>query len=259
MEEKNSNPINQRDIELLMNNPHRLVLELQKLIDIIISKFIRTGQFDASNFDEIKQQINEELLNKMPDIKNQFQEKSLLRTYLSVIIRNICINLWRKRDKIKYIDYEHVINIGTSYNTMDSMIIEEEKERLKKVMELYYQQKSKLILCLKLKFKMSFDFEDFREFNIHISQTEFEEFVHHIYPYEKCTDIILFTALTNIFNKYENKNNAHDTLRKWVNLKINELIDILNGNPPTSKYDEESFQILFEKCYYQNESVYEVV
>jgi len=66
-------------------------------------------------------------------------------------------------------------------------------------------------------------------------------------------------VLTEIFNKYENKNNAPDTLRKWVKFKINELIDVLNGSPPASKYDEETFQILFEKCFYKEKTISKIV
>jgi hypothetical protein len=247
---KMSYDINQKDIELLKNNPHQLILELQGLLDIIINQFIRSGKFNFTEHDEIKQQINEELLNRISKIQNQFQGKSLLRTYISVVIRNICNEIIRKRGNTNFVSYEEIIINKTSNETMNSLLFEEEMDRLKKALGFYYKQKSKLILCLKLKFKMPFEFIDFRNVIKDITQTEFEIFIHNINPYLNCPDIVIFAALTDIFNKYENKIIMPDTLRKWIKLKINELIDILNGSPPASKYDEETLQILFEKCYY---------
>jgi hypothetical protein len=250
---------NQKDIELLRNNPNQLILELQGLIDIIINQFINYQRFNFIEHDEIKQQINEELLNRIPKIQCQFQGKSLLRTYLSVVIRNICNEILRKGEKAKYITYDEIIINEASSETINSLLFEEEMVRLKKVLGLYYKQKSKLILCLKLKFKMPFDHEDFRNVYKEITQLEFEKFIHYVGSYKDCPDIIIFTALTEIFNKYENKNNTPDALRKWVNLKINEIINVLNGSPPASKYDEETLQILFEKCFYKEEVISKIV
>ena len=244
---------NQRDIELLKNNPYQLILELQGLIDIIINQFIRYGRFNFAEHKEIKQQISEELLNRISKIQSQFQGKSLLRTYISVIIRNICNEIIRKKGNINFISFEEInVNMASS-ETINTLLFEEEMDRLKKAMNFYYKQKSKLILCLKLKFKMPFDHEDFKSVFKDIARSEFEKFICLVNPYEHCPDKAIFIALTDIFNKYENKKNMPDTLRKWINFKISELMDVLNGSPPSSNYDEETFQILFEKCFYKEE------
>jgi len=240
---------NQQDIELLNNNPHQLILNHQKLIDSIIHLFIRSGQFKFEDLNEVKQQVNEELLNRIYKIRNQFQGKSLLRTYLSVIIRNVCNDILRKKIRPNYTTLDETMVLDTSVEAMNGLVFEEEMVRLQKAIEFYYNQKWKLLLCLKLKFKVPFSYEDFNNVNNDITQIEFDRFVQQISPYQDNPDIIIFSALTDILNRCENKNNTPDALRKWIKLKISELIDILNGNPPTSQYNEETLQILFEKCF----------
>jgi hypothetical protein len=240
--------VNMKDLELL-NDPHQLILENQKLIDKIIFMFISSGNFKYEEHDEIKQQVNEELLNKIPKIKSQFLGKASLNTYLSVIIRNICKELLRKRVHLKYISLEEVCLKSPTSEALNFLVVEEEIIRLQNALELYYKQKSKLILCLKLKFKIPFDYSDFTNVNHEISWIDFNFLVRQVYPYQECPDIKIFSALTTIINKYDGKNNTPDALRKWIKSKINELIEILNGDPPTYHYTEETLQILFEKCF----------
>ena len=48
---------------------------------------------------------------------------------------------------------------------------------------------------------------------------------------------------------HENKSNSPDATRKWIEIKINELIDIMNHKTRTSNYDKETFRILFESLF----------
>jgi len=242
--------LNQQDIELLQNNPHQLILNSQKLIDSIINQFIRGGHFRFEELCEVKQQVNEELLNRIYKIRNQFQGKSLLRTYLSAIIRNVCNDILRKKVRIHYIQLnESPVNQSIT-EIIYNLVLEEEMDRLQKAIRLYYKQSWKLLLCLKLRFKVPFSYEDFKNVNNNITQIEFNWFVQKVSPYQDNPDTVILSALTEILNKCENKNNTPDALRKWIKLKINELIEILNGDPPTSHYNEETLQILFEKCFH---------
>lgn len=42
-----------------------------------------------------------------------------------------------------------------------------------------------------------------------------------------------------------------DSLRRWSDRKINDIIQVLNGNPPKKSYTKESLKILIE-YYFSN-------
>jgi hypothetical protein len=253
-----SSDSNKRDIELLNDNHRQLILELQELINIIIYQFIGLGKFGYAERDEIKQHINFELLNKIPKIQSQFQQKSLLRTYLGAIIRNICNEIVRNKQKSNLILFEEVdVADENIEKNISTLIFEEEIIRLKKILNAYYKIKNKLILCLKIKFRMVIEIEDFRKFNNNITEDEFETFITEIQSYDNCPESKIFEALAFILNKYENKKSTPDSIRKWVTDKIIEIVDLLNGRPPSSKYDKETVQILFEKCYGKSHNIYQ--
>ncbi|NJK87812.1 MAG: sigma-70 family RNA polymerase sigma factor [Bacteroidales bacterium] len=249
--------INDRDIDLLNRNPEQLLLQLQDLIGIIVNKFIQSGKFHPWEKEEITQQVNEELLLKTAKIKSQFKGDALLRTYLATIIRNIYLEIIRSRKnnitvyQNKQIEFQEISNL-------DFLVLEEEMDRLRKAMEMYHKQKEKLMLCLTLKFRMPFVYEDFTRVFKQFTQADFKEFNESIKPYYECSDHLLYSALTRIFNQYENKYNTPDALRKWIKQKINELIDLLNGGAKYG-YTEETFQFLFEKCFFKsNDSILHV-
>jgi hypothetical protein len=126
---------------------------------------------------------------------------------------------------------------------------------LRKALRLYDEHEAKLILCLKLKFKVPFDIKDFQFMFEGFSHSDFIAFTQEIAPYKDASDLTVLTALTRIFNKYQNKNNTPDALRKWITVKTTEVIELLNGNPPTYFYTMETLQLLFEKCFCSEKDV----
>jgi DNA-binding protein YbaB len=240
---------NQKYVELLNSEPQQLIIFLQELIDIIVHQFIRAGKFRFEDKNDIKQQVNEELIKKIPRIQSQFQGRSSLKTYLSVIVTNICNDIRNCNNKITHVSISESITQDFDAKFFEDLLIKEEIKKLKNTLTLYPKQKPRLFLLLKLKFRMPVIFNDFNAVHPDITTIEFERFMAQIAPYNDNKDIEIFSALTKILNKHENKNNTPDAMRKWIKQKIYELIDIMNGNPPVSNYNEETIQILFEKCY----------
>lgn len=245
--------LDQHYIRLLNNNPEKLILSIQILIDTIVGRFLRSGCFNYQEKEDLKQQINEELLKKIPKLQAQYNGKSTLTTYLSAVIVNICYEILRKNKKNHlYIKEEFQVEYGSE--VMDTFIIKEEIKLFKNALELFYKQKSRLILFLKLKYRIPLSLSDFKKVYIQITGKEFDDFIQRIDPFDLATDVKIFTELVPFIKKYENKEVTPDSIRKWIKQKTNELIEIMNGDPPVSNYNEETLQILFEKYHqYQNE------
>jgi RNA polymerase sigma factor (sigma-70 family) len=249
------NDANEKDLLLLKEEPHLLILSYQTLIDIIIKQYMSNGSFNYHEYYDIKQQVNEILINRIPKIQAQFQGKSLLKTYFTVIIRNICKELIRKHKDLQLTTKDFYCIENATDDIINPILIKEEVNKLKVAINLYFKQKAKLILCLRLKYRMPFDFSDFIDAYPQMTIRDFDFFTQKIHSYQDNPDIVIFSIFNDIVNRFEAKNNTPDALRKWIKLKINELIDILNGNPPLSKYDEETLQILFEKAYFKKEGI----
>ena len=141
---------NQKYIELLNNEPKQLIISIQGLIDIIIHQFIRAGKFKFEDKNDIKQQVNEELLKKVPKIQSQYQGKSSLKTYLSVIVTNICNDITHFDRKIIFVSVKESMIPDFDAKAFENLLIKEEIRNLKNTFNLYHRQKPRLLLLLKL-------------------------------------------------------------------------------------------------------------
>ncbi|HEX2922307.1 MAG TPA: hypothetical protein VHO50_14185 [Bacteroidales bacterium] len=241
----------QKYIDLLNSEPNQFILSIQGLIEVVVQKFVKTGRIRLEEKNDLKQQVNEYLLKKMPRIQNQYQRRSSLKTYLSVIITNICNDIIKHENKITIVSLEDSMIQGYDNQALENLIFKEEIKKLKNTINLHPKNKPRLLLLLKIKFRMPVGVYDFKAVYPHITVFDFKQFMVRIGPYVENTDVKIFSALTEMTAKHENKKNTPDAIRKWIKLKINELIDLMNGDPPVSKYNEETIQILFEKCYYK--------
>lgn len=231
-------------------NPRQFIVDIQDVIESVILGFVRTGKFGAGEKKEVQQQVNEVLLNRIGRIAQQYKGNAQIKTYFIAIVRNICNDLVRQRVRMPVlISLDHtVINSGNNA-TISRLLIAEESARLEKIINLYYKQKDKLRLCLRLKYRMLYSFEDFTDYNGSVQQTDYACFNRMVEPYPECTDQKIFTALSIVFNTCERQGIEPDSLRKWVNTKISELIEILNEYPHSSNYNEDTLQLLFEYSY----------
>ena len=86
---------NEREWALLRADPGALVLKYQETIRIIVRRFIGTGMFSAREFEDVVQSVNAGLLSRTSSMQRNYSGRSLLATYVSAIIRNICLKLRR--------------------------------------------------------------------------------------------------------------------------------------------------------------------
>jgi DNA-directed RNA polymerase specialized sigma24 family protein len=247
--------------DLLKNNPDLLILNIQPLIDSTIYQFVKVGRFLKADHNEIRQEVNEKLLKRIHKIRDQFNNKSLLTTYLIAVIRNICHDIHRKKiSEPVFLNYEATIVNLKENDSFNSLVLKEEKVRLKKIMELFFNERDKLILCLKLKYRIPFTYNDIKLAAPCISIDEYKSLYDSIKPYLSATDSMIYAGLTGIFNKHEKKKNSPDALRKWISKKTTEIISLLNTDLARHNYTEETLQILFEMCFVEkSEKVSETV
>ncbi|MFC1733075.1 sigma-70 family RNA polymerase sigma factor [candidate division KSB1 bacterium] len=243
------NTRNIKEIELLRNDPKALIVSYQPVIRFIVQRYIYSGFIQIHDKEDFVQHTNEELLNRIEKIQKQYNGKAQIRTYISVIIRNICIELLNKKKKNpEEITETESIEKG-SEDTLSGIIIEQEIDRFQKILMLFHKQKARLELCLKILYRISVKKADMEAFYPGLKDNEYSEVLKSIDPKENHTDKELYQIITPFLNQCEKKDNTSDAIRKWTNMKIDEMITLMNGTPKRANYNKETLQILVEKYY----------
>jgi RNA polymerase sigma factor (sigma-70 family) len=238
---------NDRDVELLMSDPNALLLKYQETVRIIVKKYIEGGMFRAAEFDDIVQEINVSLLAKISAMQRQYNGKSLFKTYFSVIVRNICLKAHRRGDK----DIDFIQEDLSGYFVENAherrSAIEHEVRRFRTVLSLYDTQRPKLLLCLKLYFRIPVNPEDIRLWYPECSGEDQALFLRHFgLNYDQLSDIDIYKIVTPIMNRNEKRSNSVDAIRKWTDSKVREIIDLLNGRPKRTNHSAETLKILVD-------------
>jgi RNA polymerase sigma factor (sigma-70 family) len=241
-----------KDVDLLYEDSGKLIEKYQDTVTYIVSQFVRSGFIKISNKDDFKQDVLEQLLLKIPKIKQSYNSNYQLSTYLSAIIRNICLEKIRK-DRITFknlVDNPNAIRIINN-TCIYNLALTDEISRLENIFLLFNKQKDKLRLCLKAFFRIPVSVCDILNYIKDSPISNLDNYINYFNSYDVLTNQDLFAILTEIINAKEKKNNSADAIRKWLNTKIEEIIFLMNGNPKRANYDKESFQILIENYFYK--------
>jgi DNA-directed RNA polymerase specialized sigma24 family protein len=238
---------NRREVALLRRDPGALVARYQEMIKQIVFNFVARGMFRSSDIEEIIQSVNLELLLKIPVIRQQYNGTTLLKTYISSIIRNICLRLKQKQDTnpgTVVLD-EEVVADPSSIET--GLILEGEIERLRLIINMFDRQMSKLLLALKIYYQIPINPEELISWYPHSNSTTRarlgELFAR---PSKRYSPQHVYDVVAPLINDLEGKANTPDAFRKWSVEKIDEIIDLLNGSAGSHQYDRDSLHELVE-------------
>lgn len=242
---------NEINIDLLLNNPQKFVVENQKVVEIIVKRYIKSGYILINNKDEMIQHINLRLLDGViSKMQMQYNPDFFVSTYFSCIVNNLCkefLNIQKKDDK--NIHYEEFAKHKESKSNPNyHLLVEEEIRRLDFIISLYHQKKDKLLTALKIKFKLDISSDDITQLQksgtlnsnsvpLNLSNAELAG----------KTESELFSYYATYFDTSGGKHVSGDSLKRWTYQKIEEIIGLLNGKTNKSFYDMETLGILFEK------------
>lgn len=240
-------PTSDPDFLLLRTDPKGLVLAYQKMVEAIVYKFVRTGMFSVESSADVVQTVNAELLERMPKIQANYNGSTLVRTYVSAVIRNICLKLRQKRQFGYPVDPPVSDNLLAVGELIDRYSLGQAKSAFWAILQQFGRDLPKLNICLKLRFHISLVRNDIILWYPACDEKIVSGLVarfgtHAANLNEKET----YAIVTPIFNSVENKNNSPDALRKWTDSRITEIVGLMNDSIPNAKFEEESIRILAE-------------
>lgn len=238
---------NEKDIKMLQSDPRSLILRYQETIRIIVRKYISGGLFKPSEFDDIVQEINASLFDKIPAMQTHYNGISLFRTYLSVIVRNICLKEYGKLKRRTEIDLETIAEIPKHDRVEERLALQREVSRFKTIIGFYRKHRPKLLLCLKVHYRIPLTTEDITAWYPQADHSDRVVLLEHFgRKFDKMNDLEIYKILTPIMNRLEGKTNSPDALRKWTNSKIHEILELLNGTPRRASHTSESLKTLVD-------------
>jgi hypothetical protein len=235
------------DFALLQTDPKGLVLAYQGMVEVIVRKYISSGMFSGGSYSDVVQTVNAELLERIHGVRANYNGSTLVKTYVSAVIRNICLKLHKKGMYGKPFDPPVTEKLLTPVDMVDRYSVGQARRAYWAIMQQYRRDLPKLTMCLKLRYQIPLERKDIFHWYPECSPVLISQLIAHfggnsVHLTEKDT----YALVTPIFNAAEKKNNTPDALRKWTASKILEILNLLNGSIPHAAFDEGSLRILVE-------------
>lgn len=229
--------------DLLNEHPQTVVLIYRNCIGKFI--YYKHGKMDEREdiLQEVITRLMEDKIHKIRDRYDFHLKKfSTFTSYLMVTVRNIYIDIIRERNirPLTSGELQPIDNLFTgkkSEDMMNRLLIEEELLKLQTIMKLYYKSRPKLELCLKLKYRIPVGQEDTNRCFPGCSPEEAETLTRN---FKLVKDKTMFEEVIRIFNTYEDKQSKSDTVRKWIFVKIDEIISHLNRTHAADVYNRKN-------------------
>jgi RNA polymerase sigma factor (sigma-70 family) len=240
---------NSADIALLRTDPHELLVRYQPIIRLIVRSYVRTRMFLPSEFDDIVQHLNKELLEKLPRIREQYNGMSLFRTYFANIVRHACLSLHTKRrSRPSFLELERTAELMEPGSPENKLLIEHDIHVFHAIMEQFHSEKAKLLLCLKLMYRIPIARLDIMNWWPGCPERDIDAFLVAVSQEggEAVTHKDVFSLFQPLVNGAETNHTTADSIRHWADVRITLILHLLNGNPPNSAHNRETLGILFE-------------
>ncbi len=240
---------NDTDIRFLRDDPGKLLVRYQPVIRIIVKNLAYQGYLPKRDVNDLMQDVNRKLLERLPRIRDQYNYKSKFKTYFSVVVRNLCLEEFRKV-RIVAEPQAEVYEQTSQESATDQLTIRQEYERLQRAFRLFGHERNALWITLRCFADLEVVAGDFLDFDLDPGEEKRNELATQVNDANQLQKREKMDALSSAFNQLERKPRTPDALRKWTSSRLDELLVLMNGKPPRSAYTIEILYILMEKAEY---------
>jgi len=240
---------------ILAQNPRAVVMIYLQLISRFIQRF---HQKREEQFDLIQEILTRLLADKIVKIQEKynvcFNKLPSFTSYFMVCIRNIYIDIVREgKNATRQKNMQPLPEIETmpllAENAMNQLLLEEEFEKLNAIFQLQAANRHKIKICLKLKYRLLLSTSDIRQCFSAVSSQEIAILGQ---DFRTAKDLKMFKTVIPVFNAHDTKAVKADTLRKWVENKINDIIAQLNRMHQADIYNNSNFSDLVGLYFQKN-------
>ncbi len=204
---------------------------------------------DRSLREDLAQEIITRLLSeKMPRIRDRFDagysERASFTSYFMVIIRNTHYDVlreskYRMLDTLDERDEPH--DPSAQESLVGRIVFKEEFAKLKAALDTYPRTRGKLECGLRLKYRLPLSVGLLCRW-----WPRMDEDAHRLQQdHRRVQDHELWAVAAEVLHCYETPPVKGDSLRKWVDVRVAELIRLMNRTHPHTVYDHRNFETLF--------------
>ena len=242
------------------------------LIGKIIRNFlIRKGVFYTDQEKEIAQQINELLLVREKNILGKYKGKAKFTTYLATVVVHLCSEVWNadNRHRRRFIPFTLFQKSNTNTDpapylpeslsdASSQLVIKDTIRELEMILRTYPRDRIRMEFCFKAVFHLPLSLEGLSPTPLPSDiLPEIEKHLTALNNHQgKATKTVVYQHLNAIFHLTRQTSTTDDAIRKWINERMSQIIDLLNGDPPEHAFDRDTFQYLYEYfCMNQQQNI----
>ncbi len=244
---------NDDDLRLLREDPGSLILHYEPMVRTIVRYHTSVGLIHLDDRNEVVQYVMEELLNRAGKIRAQYNGQALLRTYCAALVRNLCKDWVRNKRKGQTVRLVRDVEMEPygGVNPLHQTLIDDEIRYFEKVLILFGQGVSKLILFLKVYCRIPISRSDLQAYNPGMTEQEIDQFINQLDPGRTLRDQDVYDLLNILIGKKDQKIYGNDAIRKWIRARLMDMARLMNSGRQTH-YDPETIQILIEHYFMQS-------
>jgi len=242
------------------------------LIGKIIHNFLMVkGIFYPDHEREIAQQINELLLVREKNIVGRYKGKAKFTTYLSVVVVHLCSELWNAdyRHRQRFIPFSQFQKSKTNddlpvhqseilSDPSRHFVIRDTLRELEMILRTYPRDRKRMEFCFKAVFHLPLTLEDLSPSPLPAEvRPEIEKQLAALNNHQsKIAKKVVYQHLNAIFRLTRQTSTSDDAIRKWIEERMRQIIDLLNGEPSGHVFDHKTFQYLYENfCMNQRQNI----
>ena len=214
----------------------------------VVTHYVTKGAIAGSDKEDVQMSIVEKFLVKKDRIMSAFQGKSELKTYCIAVLNRMCCEVIRSevRKDTNYQQYAQDKPFPVYINAANRAVIEDEVKLLEKILVLFDDEKSKVVLFLKFMYDIPINEQDINDYYPDLKPDMKELLMNQAVglSLSKKNDV-----LRQLLEQCENKKVSPDAIRMWINKTVSRVIRRLNGTLQRSNYSKESLGILLEYMY----------
>lgn len=242
---------NDDDMDLLYSDPSTLLERLQKVFVAVARVYRRSGLLKSEELSEIVQEMNLQFLNNLETIRKNYDpsrtDGATLRGYVRTLARNVCNRYYRGRPQYAPLSLGNSRIAVSADSITDSIAISQTVQVFRAVIDTSGDRKPKLLLFLKLYYRIPVAGSDLRGVYPDVEATVVDAFLKLFGgDFASMGEMPIFEAARPFINQLERSGTTAESYTRWITREVTEICEILNGDPPVSAIDRHTLRILVD-------------